>query len=143
MACYLFVRSTEVTDDATRMALALIHRLDTRSEKHIHRELLADLKRLDGKMQILSRVAEAVVDQPDGIVREVIFPKVKQETFLNLLTEFRASGPELRLLRQTVIARKFARHYRRMLPALLDSLRFVATIAFSPSSTRWRPSGAI
>jgi hypothetical protein len=26
----------------------------------------------DGKMQILSRVAEAVVEQPDGIVREVI-----------------------------------------------------------------------
>lgn len=132
MACYLFVRSTEVTDDVIRMALALIHRLDTRSEKQIHRELLADLKRVDGKMQILSRVAEAVVEQPDGIVREVIFPKVKHETFLHLLTEFRASGPELRLLRQTVMARKFARHYRRMLPALLASLRFRSDNRFQP-----------
>lgn len=132
MACYLFVRSTEVTDDVTRMALALIHRLDTRSEKQIHRELLADLKRVDGKMQILSRVAEAVVEQPDGIVREVIFPKVKHETFLHLLTEFRASGPELRLLRQTVMARKFARHYRRILPALLASLRFWSDNRFQP-----------
>jgi hypothetical protein len=122
MACYLVVRATEVTDDVTRMALALIHRLDTRSEKLIHRELLADLKRVDGKMQILSRVAEAVVEQPDGIVRDVIFPKVKHETFLTLLTEFRASGPELRLLRQTVMARKFARHYREV------------------SSKKWTPS---
>lgn len=132
MACYLFVRSTEVTDDVTRMALALIHRLDTRSEKLIHRELLADLKRVDGKMQILSRVAEAVVEQPDGIVRDVIFSKVKHETFLHLLTEFRTSGPELRLLRQTVMARKFTRHYRRMLPALLASLRFRSDNRFQP-----------
>jgi hypothetical protein len=48
--------------------------------KQIHREFLADLKRVDGKMQILSRVAEAVVEQPDGIVREVIFSQVKEET---------------------------------------------------------------
>ena len=73
MASYLYVRAMEVTDDITRMAIDLIHRLDTRSEKQIHREFLADLKRVDGKMQILSRVAEAVVEHPDGIVREVIF----------------------------------------------------------------------
>jgi hypothetical protein len=42
------------TDGITRMAIDLIHRLDTRSEKQIHREFLADLKRVDGKMQILS-----------------------------------------------------------------------------------------
>ena len=93
MASYLYVRAMEVTDDITRMAIDLIHRLDTRSEKQIHREFLADLKRVDGKMQILSRVAEAVVEKPDCIVREVIFPQVKEETFHDLVSEFRASGP--------------------------------------------------
>ena len=132
MASYLYVRAMEVTDDITRMAIDLIHRLDTRSEKQIHREFLADLKRVDGKMQILSRVAEAVVEQPDGIVREVIFSQVKEETFHDLVTEFRASGPELRLLRQTVMQRKFARHYRRMLPALLESMRFRSDNRFQP-----------
>jgi hypothetical protein len=88
MASYLYVRAMEVTDDITRMAIDLIHRLDIRSEKQIHREFLADLKRVDGKMQILSRVAEAVVEQPDGIVREVIFSQVKEETFHNLVTDF-------------------------------------------------------
>ena len=132
MASYLYVRAMEVTDDITRMAIDLIHRLDTRSEKQIHREFLADLKRVDGKLQILSRVAEAVVEQPDGIVRKVIFSQVKEETFHNLVTEFRASGPELRLLRQTVMQRKFARHYRRMLPALLESVRFRSDNRFQP-----------
>jgi hypothetical protein len=41
MASYLYVRAMEVTDGITRMAIDLIHRLDTRSEKQIHREFLA------------------------------------------------------------------------------------------------------
>ena len=100
MGCFLYVRSTEVTDDIARMAIELIQRLDKRSEKQIFRELLADVARVEGKMQILSRVAEAVVEQPDGTVgREVIFPTVKEDTFKNLVAEFRASGPQLRSLR--------------------------------------------
>jgi hypothetical protein len=78
MGCFLHVRALEVTDDVTRMAIKLIHRLDARSEKQIHRQLLADLERVEGKMQILSQVAEIVVEHPDGIVREVIFPQVKE-----------------------------------------------------------------
>ena len=132
LAGFLHVRAMEVTDDATRMAIDLIHRLDTRSQKQIHRELLADLERVEGKMQILSQVAEAVVEHPDGVVREVIFPQVKEETFRNLVAEFRHSGPHLRLLRQTLMQRKFARHYRRMLPALLQDLQFRSDNRFRP-----------
>jgi TnpA family transposase len=132
LGCFLHVRAMEVTDDATRMAIDLIHRLDTRSQKQIHRELLADLERVEGKMQILSQVAEAVVEHPDGIVREVIFPEVTEETFRNLVAEFRHSGPHLRLLRQTMMQRKFARHYRRMLPALLQDLQFRSDNRFRP-----------
>jgi hypothetical protein len=38
----------EVTDEVTHMAIELIHRLDVRSKKQIHREWLADLERGDG-----------------------------------------------------------------------------------------------
>lgn len=41
----------EVTDDVPRMAIDLIHRLQKRSEKQIQREWLADLERIEGKMQ--------------------------------------------------------------------------------------------
>jgi hypothetical protein len=132
MGCFLHVRGMEVTDEVTHMAVELIHRLDVRSEKQIHREWLADLERVDGKMQILSTIAEAVTEYPDGIVREVIFPRVKEEIFRNLVAEFRVTGPNLRLLRQAVMQRKFARHYRRMLPALLETLQFRSDNRFQP-----------
>jgi Domain of unknown function (DUF4158)/Tn3 transposase DDE domain len=132
MGCFLHVRALEVTDDVTRMAIELIHRLDARSEKQIHRQLLADLERVEGKMQILSQVAEIVVEHPDGIVREVIFPQIKEEIFRNLVTELHVSGPQLRLLRQTIMEQKFVRHYRRMLPALLETLQFRSDNRFQP-----------
>jgi len=69
----------------------------------------------------------------EAIVREVIFPRVKEEIFRNLVTEFRVTGPNLRLLRQAVMQRKFARHYRRMLPALLETLQFRSDNRFQPT----------
>jgi len=99
MGGFLHVRALEVTDEVTRMTIDLIQRLSTRSEKQLHRQWLADLERVAGKMQILSDVAEAVLGSPDGIVREVIFPRVAEETFRHLVVEFRVTGPQLRLLR--------------------------------------------
>ena len=99
MGGFLHVRALEVTDEVTRMTIDLIQRLSTRSEKQLHRQWLTDLKRVAGKMQILSDVAEAVLGSPDGIVREVIFPRVAEETFRHLVVEFRVTGPQLRLLR--------------------------------------------
>ena len=51
---------------------------------------------------------------------------------MDCFSELRGSGPELRLRRQTVMQRKFARHYRRMLPALLESVRFRSDNRFQP-----------
>jgi hypothetical protein len=132
MGCCLPVRALEVTDDVTRMTIDLIQRLSTRSEKQLHRQWLAELERVAGKMPILSDVAEAVIASPDGIVREGIFPRVAEETFRPLVVEFRVTGPQLRLLRQTIMDRKYARHYRRMLPAILASLPFRSDNRFQP-----------
>ena len=132
MGCFLHVRALEVTEDITRMTIDLIQRLGTRSEKQLHRAWLVDLERVAGKMQILSDGAEAVIESPDGIVREVIFPRVREETFRNLVVEFHVIGPQLRLLRQTIMERKFARHYRRMLPTILENLPFRSDNRFQP-----------
>jgi hypothetical protein len=96
LGCFLHLRRMEVLDDIARMAIEMIHRVDVRSDNQLNRELIENLKHVDGKLQILSRIAEAVVTNPDGIIREVLFPKVKEETFQDLVKEFRHSGPQKR-----------------------------------------------
>jgi hypothetical protein len=61
LGCFLHVRTMEVLDDVIRMAIDIVHRVDVRSDHQLHRELIENLKHVDGKLLILSRIAEAVV----------------------------------------------------------------------------------
>ena len=70
LACFIHVRTMDVTDDAVRMTLEIIRRIDTQTEKHLQKELLQDIKRVTGKVQLLYRIAEAVVEEPDGTIRD-------------------------------------------------------------------------
>ena len=69
LGCFLHVRTREVLDDVIRMAIDMVHRVDVRSDHQLHREWIENWKHVDGKLEILSRIAEAVVTQPDGIIR--------------------------------------------------------------------------
>jgi hypothetical protein len=72
----------------------------------------------------LYRVAEATVEHPDGIVREVVYPVVGEETLRDLVAEFRSTGPAYRLNVQAYLRASYRHHYRRMLPAILEALEF-------------------
>jgi TnpA family transposase len=132
MACFVHLRTMEVTDDTVRMMLEVIRRIDTQTEKHLHKELLQDIKRVSGKVQLLFRIAEAVVEDPHGTIAEVIFPQVKEGVFRDLIAEARASGPHYRIWYQYVMRHKFVRHYRRMLPLVLEHLTFRSANRFQP-----------
>ncbi len=132
MACFVHIQGGEVTDAVTRMMLELIRKIDTLTERQLDRDLLHDIKRVEGKLQILFRIAEAVVEEPDGTVREVLFPRVKEETFQHLVTEFKTSGPQYRLIHQFYMRNKYVRHYRRMLPPVLENLAFRSDNRFQP-----------
>jgi hypothetical protein len=132
LACFIHLRSSEVTDDVTRMMIEIVHRLDSKTEQQLDRELLRDIKKVEGKVQILFRVAEAVIEEPDGKIRDVIFSRVKEEVFQNLVAEFKSSGPQYRILHQSLMRQKYAHHYRQMLPVVLENLTFRSENRYQP-----------
>ena len=132
MACFIHGRTMEVTDDVVRMLLEIIRRIDTQTEKHLQKELVRDIKRVTGKVQLLYRIAEAVVEEPDGTIRTVLFPQVKEETFRDLAAEAKASGPQYRIWYQYVMRQKYVHHYRQMLPWVLEHLTFRSENRFQP-----------
>jgi hypothetical protein len=132
MACFIHARTMEVTHDVVRMMLEVIRRIETQTEKHLHKELLRDIKRVAGKVQMLFRVAEAVVEEPDGTIREVLFPRVTEATFRELVAEAKASGPQYRIWYQYVMRQKYVHHYRQILPSVLEHLTFRSENHFRP-----------
>jgi hypothetical protein len=98
--------------------------MTSRAERRVDEELLDEMRRVRGKEGILYRIAEAASEQPDGTVREVIFPVASEDTISELVKEYRASdGPYKRKVHM-VIRSSYGSHYRRMLPKLLEILDF-------------------
>ena len=94
------------------LLLSTVHRIGARAERRVEQELLDDLKRVTGKHDLLFQLAEAALAQPDGIVRDVVFPVVGEQTLRDLVKEWKATGPTYRKHVQTVIRNS----YRSPLP---------------------------
>ena len=74
LAAWAGLRSGELTDNLVDTLVQTIERIDTTAQRRVEQELLADFRRVTGKTGLLFRVAEASVERPDGIVRDVVSP---------------------------------------------------------------------
>jgi hypothetical protein len=91
LACLCWMRAWEPTDALVELLIALVHKINARAERRVEGELLSDLKRVRGKEGLLFRIAEASTAQPDGTVRQVIFPVASEQTLNELVREARAN----------------------------------------------------
>lgn len=124
LAAFVHLRGRILTDNLVDLLIETIHHIGARAERKVERELLDDLKRVTGKQNILFEVADAALDNPDGIVREVVYPVVGEQTLRDLVKEWKATGPTYRTTLRTVIRNSYKGHYRRMVPEVLNFLVF-------------------
>ena len=107
------------------LLIGVVHKIGVRAEHTVDRALLAEVKRVPGKTNILVRVAEASLEHPDDIVRDVVFGAAGGEQRLrDVVHEYKASGHGYQTRVHTIMRRSYSHHYRRMVPALLQTLRF-------------------
>jgi hypothetical protein len=124
LAALCRVRAAEITDALVDLLIGLIHKINTRADRRVERELTEDLWRVRGKEGILFRLAEAAVEHPDEIVREALYPVVGEKTLRELVREAKANEQVFQARVRTVLRSSYSNHYRRMLPPLLAALEF-------------------
>jgi Tn3 transposase DDE domain/Domain of unknown function (DUF4158) len=124
LAALCWVRSAEITDALVDLLIELVHKINTRADRRVEKELTEDLKRVRGKEGILFRLAEAALDHPDDLVREALYPVVGENTLRELVREAKANQQVFQARVRTVLRSSYSNHYRRMLPALLAALQF-------------------
>ncbi len=126
-------RLTEITDGLVELIVGLVHRFGTRAERRVERELLADLRRVQGKQAILFRLAGAALEHPDDTVRDALYPVVGEATLRELVKEAAANESAFRGRVRTVLRSSYSAYYRRMLPLVFDALEFRS------NNTAYRP----
>ncbi len=124
LAAFAHLRGRTLIDDLIDLLIETIHHIGARAERKVDRELLEDVKRVTGKQNLLFEIADATLGKPDGIVREVVYPVVSEETLRDLVKEWKATGPTYRITLRTMIRNSYKGHYRRMVPRVLQALNF-------------------
>lgn len=123
LAAFCWQRRREIIDTLVELLMNLTHRIGVRAERRVDKEVFKELKRVRGKTRLLYDVAEASVANPNGIVREVIYPVVSEQKLQNLVTEFKVTCSYDKQVRATMRG-SYSRHYRRMVPPIIETLRF-------------------
>lgn len=123
LATFCRVRQQEITDQLVDLFIRVLKDIHLRAEQREERTLLTDFIRVNGKQQLLFRLAEAMWANPDGIIRDVLYPVVGQ-TRLHALVEEAKSKGDYRASVQTRISGSYTHHYRQILPLLLAVLTF-------------------
>jgi TnpA family transposase len=129
LAAFCWQRRQEIIDGLVDLLIQIVHRISVRAEKKVVDELLGDLQKVHGKTTLLFKMAAAALEQPDGVVRQVLYPVVSEQTLSDLVKEYRSNGPTYRRHVYTILRASYSGHYRRMLPPLLDALDFRTTLA--------------
>ena len=124
LSAFGHLHARTLTDDLVDLLIETIHHIGARAERRVDRELLDDLKRVSGKQNLLFELAGAALEQPDGIVRDVVFPVVGEQTLRDLVKEAKSTGPSYRTTLRTVIRNSYKGHYRRAVPDILQRLEF-------------------
>ena len=124
LAAYAHLRGRAVTDALVELLIETVHAIGARAEHRVEKEMLEDLKRVGGKQALLYRMAGAAVEDPDGKVRDVIYPAVGEQTLRDLVREAKATGPTYRTTLRATIRSSYRGHYRRAVLDLLAALDF-------------------
>nr|WP_157200415.1 Tn3 family transposase [Methylomonas lenta] len=124
VAMFCWRRQQQLIDALVDLLLQVIHNLGARAEKRIDKRQFAAFKKVRGKARLLFKLAEATADQPDGIIKEVVYPVVGQKTLQELVAEFKTIGFDFEREVQETMRSSYGHHYRRMLLPVLDALCF-------------------
>ena len=122
LAFWCVPHQAEVIDGLVELLIQVTHRITVKAERRVLEELVEEAVEVRGKAGILLRVAEAAVGNPEGVVREVIFPAAGQST-LEALAREALGAPRSRRV-HTAVRASYGSYYRRMMPKLLAALEF-------------------
>lgn len=114
----------KLIDELGDLIIQLVHKIKKRAEKKTNSRLAREVKEIHGKSRILFKLADAALSNPDGVIRNVLFGIVDEETLAAIIREYGAQGPGYVRELQIIIRQSWGRHYRRMLFPILQALTF-------------------
>ncbi len=129
MAIFCYVRAQRMTDYLADLLIKLIDKIKTSAEKSINKQVLLEVKKVNGKFDILGILAAASVASPKGVIENEIYPKVSQDTLKDLVHELKHRGKWYQNEVHTKMRSLYSHGQRKELLFLLNAFHFKETDA--------------
>lgn len=123
LAAFCWVRQREITDDLVNLLIRVLNDIRVRAKYNEEKRLLNDYIRVNGKQQLLFRLAQVMLENPDGIISEVLYPIIGEVRLQALVEEAKSTGVYQQSVQMRISA-SYAYHYRQILSPILDVLQF-------------------
>lgn len=124
IAIFLWSRKREILDDLAELLIQIIHNIGSKAEKKVEREVYKDFKNSINKSNVLKKIAEAALENPDGVIKDIIFPIADEEILKSLVKEFKNTSLHYNQKIYTTIESSYKTHYRRMVPKILETIEW-------------------
>ncbi|MBT6206422.1 MAG: Tn3 family transposase, partial [Francisellaceae bacterium] len=124
MAMFCYVRSQLLLDALVDTFTKLIHRMRTNAQSYVDKNILKDVKRVDGKFDILEKLAKATADNPKGVIEDKVYPDVPRDLLLELIKDLGQRGKWYQNQIRDKIHSNYAHGNRTILLPLLQLFDF-------------------
>lgn len=122
LASFCHLRGKELTDVLIELFLQITNKMTQKAETKVVKQFVNEIQKVAGKTNILFVIAEASVQNPDGVIKDIIYPLVGEKTLHDLVREFKASGSPYKKRVTDATAMAYDKYYHRVIPAILDVL---------------------
>ena len=92
MAIFCRVRLELLLDSLTDTMIKLVKKMRSSAEKRVDRYILQEVKRVDGKFDILEKLAVLNAKNPKGIIEEKVYPVVSQDKLEAVIEDLQHRG---------------------------------------------------
>ena len=124
LTLFCHIRHQLTTDTLTDLLLKLLHRINTKAENFIDKNLKNDHKKVKGKMGTLLVLAQTSKDNPKGVIEETIYPSVTQERLREIVTDLGSDTNWYKNLVKEKALSLYSNNNRHVIWALLAVLDF-------------------
>jgi TnpA family transposase len=124
LAALFWSRIKEITDSLIELLITLIHKIDARAEKKVKKELILEVKKVHSKNDILISLLEAALQNPDGIIKDILFSVVDTGTLESIITELKYKKSIYQEKVYWKIRSSYSSSYRSAVTELLKTLDF-------------------
>jgi len=124
VAIFCHIRAELLADSLSDLFSKLVRKIKKSSENHVNKTAVKEIKRVEGKFDILLKLTETALDNPDGMIKDTIYPVVDIETLKRIKADLSQRGNWYKKQVRTKMRSLYSRGSRTELLNLLSLLKF-------------------